>query len=108
MKERTPRSRIRSALRALWLRSAERSTALKNHKYTCICCGVKQSKAKGKEQKVEVHHKEGVLNWDEVLDEITDQLLCDPTYLEVLCTECHKKETKMAKEIKQYRQLHGV
>ena len=63
----TPRSKVRAALRQLWLRSRERAAALKREKYTCQRCGVKQSKAKGKEQKVEVHHKEGIGNWEIVI-----------------------------------------
>ncbi len=90
--ERTPDYRIRSALRLLWLRSRERGEAIKRDKYTCQCCGVKQSKAKGKEKKVEVHHKEGVGNWDKIIDLIYSELLCDPKDLETLCPGCHDKE----------------
>lgn len=90
---RTPDSKIRAALRQLWLRSKERSEALKQHSYSCNKCGVKASKAKGKEQKVEVHHKEGILNWDILIREIRAYLLTDPSQLEVLCPECHKEET---------------
>jgi predicted HNH restriction endonuclease len=90
---RTKKSQIRSALRLMWLRSAERAEALKNYHYACNQCGVKQSKAKGREQKVEVHHKDGVCNWDEIIQLIQEQLLCDPEKLEVLCPECHDLET---------------
>jgi len=76
-------------LRQLWLRSRERAAALQRDDYSCVDCGVKQSKAKGKEQKVEVHHKAGVLNWDEVIDAVFEYLLCDPDDLETLCPECH-------------------
>ena len=86
----TDKSRIRSALRRLWLQSKERSTALKEAEYKCNKCGVKQSKAKGKEQKVEVHHKEGIGNWNKVIELIQEELLCNPNKLEVLCPECHK------------------
>jgi len=89
----TPRSQIKGMLRQIWLRSRERAEALKRAGYTCNKCHVKQSKAKGKEQKVEVHHKEGVGNWDEIVQLIYDQLLCDPSKLEVLCPICHKEET---------------
>jgi predicted HNH restriction endonuclease len=91
--ERTKRSQIKSALRLLWLRSKERNEALKMTNYCCNRCNVKQSRAKGKEQKLEVHHKEGIGNWDEVIDIIQDQLLPDPSLLEPLCPECHDKET---------------
>lgn len=89
----TPRSRVRQSLRKLWLTSRERAKALKNAKYTCSRCGVKQSKAKGKEQKVEVHHKAGKIgNWEAVIDMIFAELLCDPELLEVVCPECHDIE----------------
>lgn len=85
----TPRSQIIHALRQLWLRSRERAECLKRDKYTCVKCGKKKSAKKGFEQKVEVHHKEGVLNWDEIVEAIRKNLLCDPGKLESLCPECH-------------------
>jgi len=93
-KPRTPNSQIRSALRRLWLRSRERAQALKDAEYSCLNCGVKQSKAKGREVKVEVHHERGILNWEELENTVREYLLCDPMYLEVLCKDCHDKETK--------------
>jgi len=90
--EYTPKSKIRSALRKLFLRSRERAKALKRDKYTCKKCNRKQSKAKGKEFKVECHHKEGILNWDEIFNVIYKYLLCNPEYLETLCEECHSKQ----------------
>ena len=60
--------------------------------YTCQCCGKKQSKAKGKEFKVEVHHRHGVLNWAEIYEVIRKYLLTEPEHLETLCKSCHKKE----------------
>jgi len=88
---RTPKSQVRSALRRLWLRSRERSTALQRAGYCCEECGVKQSKAKGKEVQIEVHHMDEVLNWETVIDYIFRHLLCEPDYLEVLCKACHHK-----------------
>jgi len=90
----TTNTTIKSALRQLWLRSRERAKALKRDNYTCQCCGRKQSKAKGKEFKVEVHHKIGVLNWDEIYKVIRLYLLTDPNHLETLCKECHKEIDK--------------
>lgn len=87
----TPRSRIRSALRGqLWLRSRERAAALKIAGRKCEACGVKASEAKGKEQKVEVHHREGI-DWEKVIDIIYDRILIDPKGLIVLCKKCHKQ-----------------
>ena len=90
----TPRSQVRSALRRVWLRSRERAAALKRDKYTCQQCGGKQSKAKGKEFAVEVHHVEGVLNWEVVLDSVYSNLLCNPKLLETLCKDCHALESR--------------
>jgi len=87
----TPKSQIRSALRRLFLRSRERAARLKSDGYTCQRCGVKQSKAWGKEVFVEVHHKGGVANWDALFDAVYKHLLCSPEFLETLCSECHRK-----------------
>lgn len=89
----TPRSRVRGMLRLMFLRSIERNMCLKRDGYSCQKCGVKQSKAKGKEQKVEVHHKRGIEVWDEVLDLIFRDILCDIEDLETLCPDCHDKVT---------------
>ena len=86
----TPNSRIKSALRQLWLRSRERAAALKRDGYRCSC-GKKQSRAKGKEVYIEVHHQEGILNWSDVYEFLRAGLLCGPEKLIVLCQECHKK-----------------
>ena len=88
----TPRFRIKAALRRLWLSSKERSAALKREGYCCERCHVKQSKAKGREVKVEVHHRNGI-DWEDIINYIMRQLLPDPAELEVLCKECHGKET---------------
>lgn len=84
----TPNSQIKSALRRLFLRSRERAAALKRDKYTCRC-GAKQSRAKGKEVYVEVHHRKGVCNWPELYIAIRKYLLCSPADMETLCRECH-------------------
>jgi 5-methylcytosine-specific restriction endonuclease McrA len=87
--EYTPNSKIKAALRMLWLRSRERAKAIKRDQYTCQKCKRKQSVAKGKEFKVEVHHLEGVCNWQEIYDCIRKNLLCDPEMMETLCPDCH-------------------
>jgi hypothetical protein len=49
--------------------------------------------AKGKEFKVQVHHKIGKIpNWDLMIQEIYKHLLCEARYLETLCKPCHKGE----------------
>lgn len=89
----TPRSKIKRILSQLFLRSRERAARLKMDKYCCQDCGIKQSKAKGRVVKVEVHHREGVLNWDQLLNEIYKYLLCLPEFLITLCVSCHEKHT---------------
>ena len=96
-KPQTPRSTVRSLLRLLWLRSRERQAALKRDHYTCQKCGRKQSRARGRSVKVEVHHKRGI-DWDGLIDLITTRLLQTPDDLETLCEECHAEEGKCASE----------
>ena len=94
--ESTPRSRVRQALRQLWLRSRERAAALKRDGYACQAdgCGKKQSLAKGKEVYVEVHHIDG-MDWERLIDLVYESgLLCSSDRLRTLCKECHKKEAK--------------
>lgn len=87
----TPRSRVRHAIRQVWLRSRERAAAIQRDHYTCQGCHRKQSTAKGKEFKVQVHHKHGIANWEAVIDAVFAHVLCDPAHLETLCEECHGK-----------------
>jgi predicted HNH restriction endonuclease len=87
----TPRSQVRSALRKLFLRSREHSACLKAESYTCEECNIKQSRRKGAEVYVEVHHLEGIGNWEKVIDLIFEELLCHPDKLQVLCKTCHDK-----------------
>lgn len=89
----TPRSKVRAALRQLYLRSRERQAALKRDHYTCQFpdCGKKQSRAKGREVYVEVHHKSGVCNWNKLIDAVYEYLLCNPDGLETLCEDHHKQ-----------------
>jgi len=86
----TPLYHIERQLRLLWLRSRERAAAMKRDNYSCVKCGKKKSEAKGKEQKIEVHHKKGEINWKELAAKVREELLCSPDELECLCPECHK------------------
>ena len=79
-------------LRQIFLRSRERATAISRDKYTCQKCFRKQSKKKGQEFKVQVHHKKGIDVWSEIMELIYKSLLCDPEELETLCKECHDGE----------------
>ena len=94
----TPRSRVRSALRQVWLRSRERAAAIKRESGCCQKCGMKQSRAKGHEVKIEVHHLDGV-EWDLLVEEVYRRLLCSPDRLEVLCEGCHKEITEKGRQM---------
>ena len=90
---RTLRSVIKGNLRRLFVRSKERAFALKREGYCCEVCKAKQSKAKGREVALEVHHRSGkITNWAHLIDEIQKELLCNPNNLKVLCEGCHGKE----------------
>jgi len=93
----TPRSKVTAALRRLFLRSRERSYTLKTKSYRCECCGAKQSKAKGREVKVEVHHKHGIGNWGAIIDAVFKTIL-NLSDLQILCADCHKKKHLEKKE----------
>ena len=77
----------------MWVRSYERASAMKRDKYSCTKCNIKQSKKKGSEVKINVHHKEGIEVWDEIINLIEEHLLCDPDKLETLCEGCHENTT---------------
>jgi hypothetical protein len=68
---------------------------MKRDNYTCVVCGKKQSKAKGRVVIVEAHHKRGILNWEEVYKAIYKYILPPSEDWECLCTECHKTKEKM-------------
>ena len=91
----TPKSGIVRYIRMCFLRSRERLKVLKEAKYTCCQCGRKQSKAKGREVKVEVHHKKRI-DWDKIVQYVRKEVLDKP--MEVLCKECHKEETRKQNE----------
>jgi hypothetical protein len=85
----TPDAVIVSALRAVFLRSVERRIALQAAGHSCECCGVKASVAKGREVKLQVHHRAGEINWRPIIDAVRAELLCMPNSLQALCKVCH-------------------
>ena len=89
----TPRSRVKNALRMLWLRSRERAACIKAARNTCAACGAKGGAAKGREVKTCVHHLRGC-DWDGVVDAVIRAVLHDPKDLQCLCETCHKREHK--------------
>ena len=100
-KPETPLSQIVTALRGyVWLRSRERTAALKREGYTSERCNAKQSKAKGREVKVVVHHRNGI-NWKGLAELIRERLLPHPSELEVLCKKCNDLEHPPKKQAKQ-------
>ena len=83
------KTRTVSALRMIWLRSSERTEAIRQTDRRCCCCGVKQSQAKGRECKLVVHHLKRP-NWERILTVIKEELFSEPQYLWPLCLECHE------------------
>jgi len=84
----TPRSRVRSCLRQLWLRSRERQAVLKKADRRCTRCNAKGSVAKGREVKIEVHHEPPIADaWEEIIDLIFEKILDAPQF--PLCHSCH-------------------
>ena len=65
---RTSRAKIKGHLRQIWVRSYERASAMKRDNYSCTKCGIKKSTKKGAEVKVQVHHKERIDIWDEIIN----------------------------------------
>ena len=84
----TPTFRIRSKLSMLFTQSRERAAAVKRTGNCCERCGQKGSRAKGREVKIDVHHKNPT-DYKKLIDMVRELLLVSPDDLEVLCRECH-------------------
>lgn len=91
----TPKSRIVSVLRRLWMFSRERNERLKIDKRTCWTC-------KGKEHP-EVHHIDPV-KMDRIIKVIREELLVGPEKLMTVCHECHRRGHKNKREHKNNRE----
>lgn len=91
----TPKSRIQNWIRRGWTQSRERAKVLKEGEYTCCQCDRKQSRTKGKEVYIEVHHLKRI-DWGKIVEFIRKEVLDKPQ--ECLCRDCHKKETKKQNE----------
>lgn len=91
----TPRGRVKNMLRLLSLRCRERSEAMKRADYSCGKCGAKQSKAAGREVRVEAHHMNPIAAEDamrRIIDMVFEYILVPPEQWEVLCVDCHQEE----------------
>ena len=88
--ETTPRSKVKGALRQLWMRSRERNQAIKNAGRCCQVCGKKASQAKGREVVLNAHHIFGI-NWEKLVDLVFERLIRPPEEYEIVCVECHTK-----------------
>jgi len=91
-KARTPRSRVKHTLQKLFLTSRERHQALKRDRYSCVRCGIKQSRAKGKHVYVEVDHIDGI-DWEALINLIYERVLVSPEKLQTLCKADHLEKT---------------
>ena len=80
---------IRNLRKYVWLRSKERSEKLKEYNYCCAKCKIKQTRRKGKEVVIDVHHIK-LINWDRILKVLYEELLHTNTI--PLCPSCHKRE----------------
>ncbi len=88
----TTKAWLTSGLRRMWMKSKERYAAIKRDNATCVKCGRKRSVAKGREVKINVHHKSGKIDWDAIVEVLKRELFVPVEELEVECVECHKKE----------------
>lgn len=80
----TPDRIIISLLRQLFLRSRERSIAVRNAHHRCEKCGVSD-----KDFRFQCHHKIKEINWDKIISVIREELLCSPEEMMYICTNCH-------------------
>ena len=103
----TPRSKVRAALRQLFLRSRERAAALKRDGYTCQECNTKQSKAKGREVSIQCHHKTPI-DWEGLIDLVYERLLVNEKHLETLCVDCHKLHSDEQRAIRRGKPVRTV
>jgi 5-methylcytosine-specific restriction endonuclease McrA len=83
----------------LWLKSRERSAALKRDNYQCSDCHIKQSKKKGYHVHMEVDHLRGTVDMDKLIDLVFKHLLVPMSDLETVCNLCHRKRTAFRAQI---------
>lgn len=86
----TPSSKIVHAVRAMSMRSREFAEARKNTANSCCICGRKQSKAKGREVAIHIHHGTHRPIWERVVRAIRQEVLQTPGMLWPICKECHE------------------
>ena len=90
----TPRSKVRAAIRQLWLRSRERAAALKRDNYTCQVC----NKVGGY---LHAHHKRGFTHNPELRFDVSNGItLCKKCHWEVHSLKCDNlNQNKMIQEL---------
>ena len=89
----TPKGRIISSLRKLWLYSRERAAALKRAENRCECCGALSKTRKGGTVTLEVHHNNPIgKEWQLIAEKIYRHILVNPKHLTVFCKDCHEEE----------------
>lgn len=90
---RTTRSQVWNVIRKLSLWSPEHAAALKASGHRCEVCGVKFSKALGKEVKGEVHHRTPIAETKMkalIIDLILTYVIPPYEQLQCLCKPCHE------------------
>ena len=93
----TSHAMIKAALsRTVWLRSPERTAALRASDRHCVDCGAKFTRRKGCEVKEEVHHLQPIekrthngITYADAIEVIRHILTPDPSELAALCKGCH-------------------
>ena len=93
----TSHAMIKAALRRyVWLRSPERSAALRSTHNHCEDCDSRFTRAKGKEVLPNVHHLQPIekqthngITYADAIEVIRHILTPDPSRLAALCKGCH-------------------
>lgn len=88
----TSNSTIVNCIRRLWLYSKERKAAVKDQNNRCQRCATKGIKNRFEEIVIQVHHRKGEINWEKIINFIREEVLVDPSELELLCGKCHDME----------------
>jgi len=83
---------IKSFIRKLWMQSRERTAAIRDQGHKCRRCNARETSRKGIEVSIEVHHRKGEIDWEKIISFIRQEVLVDPSLLDVMCMTCHDLE----------------